>query len=406
MMNTGDNKIDELFRKSLTEEEIEFDEAHWRDMKKKLEQDGKRRKEIFFWTSLGGVAAMFLMTMAWWFTQSVTSKPDKISKTKVEIKTQAKDNAAESALIPREEEIVKKQDFHTSVNNNRSGNSIQQKIEPRQPENIAVVKTVPQTSFGAPEKMDPVAESSNKTQQVEHTSSEQKNTIALQDNNMSPKADSSARVVVIIDHGFRPSIILSVTAAPDLSAVNSFSDTKRGLSGGLLATVTLSPRVSVTTGAQLARKVYETGYNNYRPVSNYVFPVAPSTVDADCRVLDIPVNLNYTVWNKGVNKIGLSAGASSYFMIKENYNFGYDYKKPGMRYPAHYEVRNQNKHVMGVGNIAVSYERKLNKNAGIAIQPFVKLPLTDIGFGNVKLMSTGVSANLNINISEIARRKP
>lgn len=199
---------------------------------------------------------------------------------------------------------------------------------------------------------------------------------------------------------------MSVTAAPDLSAVNSFSNSRQGWGGGLLATVTISPVLSVSTGLQLARKIYQTGFYNYKPVTTYVFPAAPSTVDADCRVLDIPLNLNYAVWKKGSNKIEVSGGVSSYFMLEEKYDFKYNYKKPGMRYPGHYEVRSGSNHLMGVGNIAVSYERKLNNKAGIAIQPYVKLPMTDIGFGNVKLFSTGISANLNINLSEVVGRKP
>lgn len=404
-----DNKLDELFRKSLEEEEIPFEEAHWRDMKNKLEQDGKRRKDIFLWASLGGAAAMFIMTMAWWFTQSVSIEPDKISKSKPEVKTSEKKNISETNILVNSADIVQEQNTGTKTVQRNMTVSTVPAIKLYAQENAMIIKAAEETVAGNnTEKGNAVTTGSNNS--LAQTNNdifpvEEKNIIASQDDNsISPKAEKPD--FAITKRGFRPSLILSVTAAPDLSAVNSFTDVKKGLSGGLLATVSISPKLSITTGALLARKVYQTGYANYRPVTNYVFPVSPSTVDADCRVLDIPLNLNYIVFNNGDNKIELSAGASSYFMIEEKYSFKYHLYSPGVRYPRHYEVRNQNKHFMGVGNLAVSYERKLSKNAGIAVQPFVKLPLTEIGFGNVKLMSAGVSANLNINISEITGKKP
>ncbi len=408
MMDTGDNKIDELFRKSLEEEDIQFDEAHWRDMKKKLEQDGKRRKDIFLWTSLGGVAAMFIMTMAWLFTQSVNIEPDKISKSKPGMKPENKTNTTKTNSLVKSAGPIQKQNTETKpAYHNMTVKSFPLSNLYTQ-ENVLTIKPSEETAaVNNIEKENAITSgSTNNTPQAPNTApAEEKNIIALQnDNSANKKADNPG--VAVTKHGFRSSFILSVTAAPDLSAVNSFTDLRKGLSGGLLATVTLSPRLGITTGVQMARKVYQTDFSNYRPVTNYVFPVLPSTVDADCRVLDIPLNLNYIVFNKGDNKIELSAGASSYFMIEEKYNFKYQLYSPGVRYPRHYEVRNQNKHLMGVGNLAVSYERKLGKNAGIAVQPFVKLPLTEIGFGNVKLMSAGVSANLNINISEITGKKP
>lgn len=398
MMDTGDSKIDELFRKSLEEEDIQFDEAHWRDMKKKLEQEGERRREIILWTSLGGIAAMIVMSMGLWFTQSVTLKPELISKNKPELKIENADKTAVNKEILPAAAVTDK-GYASKAGFSKSQYDLSFSKKSIQQEYIAPLFKSSETTIAgnSSEKtgLDTPVESA--VPEPAAINNEQENVVTLQP----AKPDNTSGVTDLQDRGFRPSIILSVNASPDLTAVNSFSGTKRGLGGGLLATVIISPKLGITTGLLLAKKVYQTNFSNYKPVTSYVFPVAPSIVDANCRVLDIPLNLNYTAWSRGGNKITFSAGASSYFMIEEKYNFEYSYKKPGMKYPSHYEVRNQNRHLMGVGNIAVSYEKKLNKNSGIAIQPFVKLPLTDIGFGNVKLMSAGVSANLNINLSEL-----
>jgi hemolysin activation/secretion protein len=120
-------------------------------------------------------------------------------------------------------------------------------------------------------------------------------------------------------------------------------------------------------------------------------------------VLDIPLNLNYTFFDNSHYKLGFTAGASSYLMLSEHYNFSYysHYTKA----PNYMDVRGQNKHYFGIANLAVSYERKLNDVLGLGISPYFKLPLTKIGNGNVKLISAGASINLNVNISKITGRK-
>jgi hypothetical protein len=202
---------------------------------------------------------------------------------------------------------------------------------------------------------------------------------------------------------FKPSIILSMSAAPDLSGVNSLRDDKLGFNGGLLATLTLSPRLSLTTGAGLAEKIYGTSFSNYKPYTNYKFPVNPEYVNANCRVLDIPLNINYSFLKNAKSNFELSLGASSYLMLTEKYD--YTYAGTYTKGPRSYQVRNLNQHYFSVGNLAIAYQRKLNANTSVSIQPYFKLPLAEIGYGNVKLLSTGVAFNLNMNLSTITGKK-
>ena len=398
------NEIDEIFRKGLAEADIPFDEAHWRDMNKKLHQDGNRRRDILLWASMGGVAAMLLMTLTWWFIQPVPSQPAPV---KIQAQKQtgaatspiADNNETDAAIITNEGQIQPNINVRVIGRDGTTNPSSEiTVIQPDQAIPVQKTETVAEPVRGNTE----IAQNNINTTSAENSPVIETNKLALQDISPVIQSDSS-RISVRKHSGFKPEFVLTINAASDLSAVNSFTGVKSGSGGGVLATVSLSPKFGFTTGIQLGRKIYQTGFANYRPVTNYIFPVKPALVDADCKVLDIPLNLNYIVWNKGSNRIEVSAGASSYFMLKEKYEF--IYQNPG-RNPGHYQVSNRNRHFMGVGNIAVSYEKKLNKNLGIAIQPYAKLPLTEIGFGNVKLISAGVSANLNINISKIAGQKP
>lgn len=189
--------------------------------------------------------------------------------------------------------------------------------------------------------------------------------------------------------------VLSILAAPDLTSVQKSG--KSSLSGGfgLEATVSLTKRLSITTGAAYAKKIYDSDFNLYKPNSSYVFKVQPTNVHANCDVIDIPLNVNYKIFDNKRNAISVSTGLSSYLMLKENYSYNYagDYQGPQS-----FEVRNQNQHYLGIANVGVEFQHKINNNLSISAKPFMKIPLTDIGYGNSKLSSTGVAVSLNMNL--------
>ena len=59
-------KIDELFKESLKEPEIPFEEMHWLSMKKKLDQKQNKRRVVAWLASIGSVAALLLIAFTWW----------------------------------------------------------------------------------------------------------------------------------------------------------------------------------------------------------------------------------------------------------------------------------------------------------------------------------------------------
>jgi hypothetical protein len=169
------------------------------------------------------------------------------------------------------------------------------------------------------------------------------------------------------------------------------------LSGGLglEATVFLTKKLSVTTGASYAKKIYDSDFSLYNPNTNYVFSVKPLNIHANCDVIDIPINVNYKVFDGRRNSISVSTGLSSYLMLKEKYSYSYNGAYQG---PQSYEVRNQNQHYLGIANVGVEFQHKINNNLSISAKPFMKIPLTDIGYGNSKLSSTGVAVSVNMNL--------
>ncbi|MCX2573390.1 hypothetical protein [Pedobacter sandarakinus] len=193
----------------------------------------------------------------------------------------------------------------------------------------------------------------------------------------------------------KPRLVMSILAAPDLTTVQKSG--KNSLSGGfgLTATVVLNQKLSISTGVLYAKKVYDSDFSLYRPNTNYVFKNKPSNIHANCDVIDIPLNLNFKVWQRKQNAIMLSGGLSSYLMLEEDYNYTYDNNATG---PQYYDVKNRNQHYLGVANVGLEFQHKINNDFSISATPFMKIPLTGIGYGNAKLSSTGVAISLNMNL--------
>lgn len=193
----------------------------------------------------------------------------------------------------------------------------------------------------------------------------------------------------------RPQFSISVLAASDANAVNSFGHSQTGTNYGLQLSLRITKKLTVSTGVAYAIKPYSANYASYSSAS-YNPSITPTNIQANCKVLDVPLNLSYQLYSKGSNTIGVGTGLSSYFMLKENYTFNYS-AESGWK-PHNLEVRNQNTHLFGVLNVNVNYQRRINSKFSAVLQPYMKLPLTGIGNGKVDLKSTGVALGINWNI--------
>ena len=199
----------------------------------------------------------------------------------------------------------------------------------------------------------------------------------------------------------RPQFSLSVLAAPDVNAVNSFNRSQVGTNVGLQLSVRLSKRLSISTGAGYAVKPYTAAYSAYK--ASFGASIDPTNVTANCKVLDIPLNMSYQVYSKGKNALALGTGLSSYFMLRENYRF--DYSAESGWKPYNLEIKNQNQHLFGVLNVNATYQRQINSTFSAVVQPYMKLPLTGIGNGRVDLKSTGVALGVSWNINSVFKPK-
>jgi hypothetical protein len=177
--------------------------------------------------------------------------------------------------------------------------------------------------------------------------------------------------------------------SPDYSSVGYFTPGKTGLNYGLLAEYALGRHVSISTGAIWSVKLYS---DKSSEGSVYGQIMNSEKIDGDCRILDIPVNVNY-YFNPGQRfTIYGSLGLSSYIMFKENYN--YSITNSGKSYDYSMQVERKNNEWFKMSNISIGLQYQLRKHWSLQAEPFVKAPLSGIGEGNYKLVSSGVFVNV------------
>jgi len=229
------------------------------------------------------------------------------------------------------------------------------------------------------------------------------NTLEAKDMVRTPYIPDAVKSNKVSTSGFafaqHPQFALTVIGASELNAVNSLGDSKSGTNVGLLFSAGVFNKITISTGANYSVKPYNTNIDNYH--TTYAFKTDPSQIEADCRVLDIPINIDYQLYNKHNNKFSIGTGLSSYIMLHESYN--YYYADPTTKGPLAFTPPGTGKYFFGIMNLQATYQRQVNSKMGLTIQPYMKLPLTNIGYSQVRLQTAGVAVGVNWNINSLTK---
>jgi hypothetical protein len=101
-----------------------------------------------------------------------------------------------------------------------------------------------------------------------------------------------------------------------------------------------------------------------------------------------------------------TAGISSILMKEEIYNYSYKFSPSGPLYSHENTVSNENKHLFSTITISGGYQRNIGRHISILAEPYVKLPLSGVGYGKVKLNSGGVLFSIGIKPFAGKKEKP
>lgn len=401
MKELSDKKFDELLKQKAESADFFFDESAWDKMEQKLR---RRNRVIFIRNSSFVLMVIFLFGGAYWLLNG-----DSIS-----------DNNNQNAqkfepLKPSNKTVLRGDKENKPSNETQTGEKTNTEaplgLEKRLATKPASTKKTNQKSLLVRENAIEKPANISMADSSEFIPFVQLDRLNASDKFLTPDEDLIIASTLFKNDTikFKPEIknspknrklSFSVTAlaGPDFSSVESIAGKKGNLNIGLLLNTTILKKITLSSGVKYGLKSYEASAYDYK-LKNPSRADKISGIDASCNILEIPLQISYSLFQNKNNHVQFSTGLSSYLMLKEEYNFKYT---PQSGYKDYLLVKNNtNQHYLSVLNLAASYHIKpKSSNIEWAIEPYVKLPLGGVGEGNVRLKSSGISLNLTYDITK------
>ena len=370
-----EHKLDQLFKKGMEDPEIPFNELDWHRMAKKLDATEARRKTPLWIYAGAGIAAALLVVL-FLFLNNEAQKPDQSKETNFSIRSKpGMSNQQTPAANLTKPPVL---DSNSDIN--------KPEFVPGQQPSSAL--EIPMLEGALPT----IVLSDTLHRHIDLVMKKPISTGSTTEQDATAQT-SKRKPAVIEKAGTSGKLTFTILAAPDITDSKTSIGTKISSNFGLLLTYPVSKKLSISTGAVYARKLYNYGGNTATTV--YGQGGSPWALNADCFVIDVPLNVNYQILQKKNYSVSLNSGLSSYFMLKEKYKYT-NTNQAGTPQITTLELHNKNQHLLGIANLSISVERKVSDKVSIGVQPFLKLPLTGIGYYDYNLRSRGVAVSLSI----------
>jgi hypothetical protein len=415
MKSDKEKEIDNMFKKGLEPPgaDPDFMDSDWDAMEQMLDKRKKRPAIIYWLPILGSVAALLLLLIGWWLLRPVVSNKHKANEIaiqhqpeKQEIAKTAPHVSNSNAIDTVTSQAIKSQNSGLASNHvNSSGNVINRANKGKNhPVNRSFVAATginkdaafPITDEKRTQSADLMAYNEPVVMGPSGTGDQNIGPVNVLPQIAPNQSAYINKAKAKSAYAYKPQFALSVLASSDKNGVNSFQQGKPGNNAGLLFSVGLSKKLTISAGAIYSAKQYMTDFADYH--TDYQFTTNPKSVLADCKMFDIPINIDYQLYNKHRNKISVGTGFSSYLMLNENYQFNYAGNAIG---PSKYNVPNPDKYLFSIVNIQATYTRQINSKVGLTFEPYMKLPISAVGSSEVRLQSTGVAVGLTWNLNSV-----
>ncbi|MCF3110326.1 outer membrane beta-barrel protein [Niabella sp. CC-SYL272] len=184
---------------------------------------------------------------------------------------------------------------------------------------------------------------------------------------------------------------VGLIAGSNLGMVRGDVSKKPGLNAGLLVQRKLGgSRFSVESGVVYESMTYDVNNADFNPNGN---PVSSrvSNIEGSCTMIDVPVNVRYDVVASKKNKAFVSTGVSPTVIVKQSYI--YDFDRGDGPVSINRDVSGKGKSVYAVANLSIGYEQKW-EHVSVQIAPYVKIPMGEIGYGNLSLGGVGTQISI------------
>lgn len=187
-----------------------------------------------------------------------------------------------------------------------------------------------------------------------------------------------------------------ITGGFDVSSVKLQGFDRTGTNYGLVAGLQLNDKWAVEAGVAVNRKYYNTDGKYFKGPYPLPYTATIESAAGDCNMLDFPVTARYTI-NPGKKVLfSLNAGFSSYLMQEETYTYMVNHN--GVRYPRTMYYSNTEFTPFAVFTTGAGIGFPLGKIT-IGAEPYLRLPLREMGTGKLPLQSVGANLRATFRIN-------
>lgn len=183
---------------------------------------------------------------------------------------------------------------------------------------------------------------------------------------------------------------LGITAGFDYTTVRFTYGDNAGYNLGITAGYQFTKNWSVNTGLIYTKKNYKLAGKDYFPPASYwTSYVDLQTVDGFCNMWEWPLLARYSFNSRNSGRFFVSTGLSSYFMKSQKYN--YNYKTAAGPGNNSWTNDTDYNHYFSIIHLSAGFEKQFGKHLNWQIEPYAKLPIHGVGFGNIKMSSFGIN---------------
>ena len=189
------------------------------------------------------------------------------------------------------------------------------------------------------------------------------------------------------------SLHIGILLAPDFTNVGNAANNRMSSNLGLTLGYHVFNNLSLNSGLILTTKNYDANGNAFHaPANSWINWVQLDNVRGSCYMIEIPLTVRYDYTVFGKTRFFISGGISSYLMRHESYD--YTYTKNGYISNSSYSYYEREIYWFSAISLSLGLEQQISKSLSVQVEPFVKLPLSGIGYGNLQLSTYGLGLSL------------
>lgn len=402
--------LEEFFREKAQDYDIEYDEEDWNKLERRLD-DAESNQSLSSWQYyLVAAAIAFLFSILAYVTYqqqlTINQLNERLTNSKQPSNTESQpwaipnlelfkfdftDNQSDQSAYSSSDAGVENKSLANKKEKEKGRNQQPNEIINSEPLNIALAQLSQQDILLASSKKRHINNLSITTMPEPNipTSGDALTNIQRE---ASPISSTNTQRNQATDR--KSPFSVALMAGPDLSTVGGIADFyDPGYKIGLALEYRLSQNFSLSIGAVHSKVQYSARGNDYSPPQTYWgYGATPDETIAQCLIIDIPISLKYDFLQFNHSRVYASAGLSSYIMLNEDYQFRYDTNADSQ--PQRWQERTGTKHWMSNATFSLGYEIDLEPKISFRVEPFIKVPMRNVGWGQVKLYSMGSLASI------------